>query len=414
MIETLLVRQHARTRHLEGPLLKEREEYLSHLLRQGHSLNDLRWKASLLLHALRLLQVSTPRKIDLVEIETASSSWAKDVEFHKARMAGPRTACRLHFLALEFFRFHGLTIEPEASSQAFATPLMDFVRYLEEERGLTPGTIRSYSDRTARFLNWIVLRRDCLADVTLSDIDDYLDSKREQMQLETIKTICQGLRSFFVYLQSRGLCRQNFANGIRSPISPKHHPVPQGPAWRDVRRLLKFPAKTNNRDIRTKAILLLCAIYGMRSSEIAGLRLDDFDWYNEMLTVRRGKRGRIQQFPIQYEVGEAVLQYLRHVRPRCSCRNLFLTSRYPYRPVLPTTLGTIVRGRLIKLGIRSERMGPHALRHACATELLRKGSSLKDIADFLGHRGLKSISIYAKHDPKTLRRVAAFSLAGVK
>jgi integrase len=152
----------------------------------------------------------------------------------------------------------------------------------------------------------------------------------------------------------------------------------------------------------------------MRSCEIAGLRLEDFDWYNETLTVRRGKRGRVQQFPIQYEVGEAILEYLRSVRPRCSCRHLFVTRYYPHRPVLPTTLRPIVTNRMMKLGIKSEQMGPHSLRHACATQLLRKGSSLREIADFLGHRNLGSVSIYAKHDPYTLRRVADFSLRGVK
>jgi alpha,alpha-trehalase len=47
-----------------------------------------------------------------------------------------------------------------------------------------------------------------------------------------------------------------------------------------------------------------------------------------------------------------------------------------------------------KLGIESESIGLHSLRHACATQLLRRGSSLRDIADFLGHRDMKSVSIY--------------------
>ena len=102
-------------------------------------------------------------------------------------------------------------------------------------------------------------------------------------------------------------------------------------------------------DLRAKAVLTLCAIYGLRRCEIAGLRLDDFDWYSETLTVRRGKRGRILQFPLQYEVGEAVLQYIKLVRPRCSCRQLFVTRYYPHRPVLATTLRPIVNRRMIEL-----------------------------------------------------------------
>jgi integrase/recombinase XerD len=49
-----------------------------------------------------------------------------------------------------------------------------------------------------------------------------------------------------------------------------------------------------------------------------------------------------------------------------------------------------------------------------ATELLRKGTSLRDIADLLGHRGMESVSIYAKHDSRTLREVAAFRLGVVR
>jgi integrase/recombinase XerD len=66
------------------------------------------------------------------------------------------------------------------------------------------------------------------------------------------------------------------------------------------------------------------------------------------------------------------------------------------------------------LGILSEHMGPHSIRHACATQLLKRGTPLKDIADFLGHSNLKCVSIYAKHDVRSLRQVSAFSLRGVQ
>ena len=97
------------------------------------------------------------------------------------------------------------------------------------------------------------------------------------------------------------------------------------------------------------------------------------------------KRGRTQQFPIQFEVGEAIIRYLQNARPHCSCRNLFVTLFGPYRPL--ESLWAVVSTRMKKLGIKAQNLGPHSLRHACATELLRKGTSLKDIADFLGHRG---------------------------
>src|SRR5215470_17525315 len=60
----------------------------------------------------------------------------------------------------------------------------------------------------------------------------------------------------------------------------------------------------------------------------------------------------------------------------------------------------VVRHRFDALGIRSKGRGPHALRHACATHLLKKGTPLKDIADFLGHRNAKAVGIYAKFDTR--------------
>jgi integrase/recombinase XerD len=74
----------------------------------------------------------------------------------------------------------------------------------------------------------------------------------------------------------------------------------------------------------------------------------------------------------------------------------------------------IASRRMRRLGIDSAHHGPHALRHACATHLLKKGSSLREIADFLGHRDCRSVGIYAKFDTRSLRKVAAFSLAGVR
>jgi site-specific recombinase XerD len=161
-------------------------------------------------------------------------------------------------------------------------------------------------------------------------------------------------------------------------------------------------------------MLFLCSIYALRASEVTNLTLDDFDWFNETLTVRRAKQGRIQQFPLQFEIGEAIISYLRQGRPFCKCRNLFVTARAPYHQLSPQSLRNVIAQHMISMGITAQRLGPHSLRHACATQLLRRGSSLRDIADFLGHKDMSSVCIYAKHDIRTLKNVAVFSLAGVR
>ena len=94
-----------------------------------------------------------------------------------------------------------------------------------------------------------------------------------------------------------------------------------------MRRLIASASGSSPSDLRAKAVLLLFAIYGLRSSEVAQLRLSDFDWESETFTVHRAKRGGIQQFPIQYEVGEAIIRYLQHGRNRGRRQIMFSLPR---------------------------------------------------------------------------------------
>jgi integrase/recombinase XerD len=415
MIASLFIRPIARARHQEAALLKEREQYLSHLLLQGTSHQRVRSVASILLQVIRLMEIVNPRSVALEEIHNAGAQWAKDGNAHKTRRAGMSSAYAFTNVAKSWFRFHGLLVTVPISVNPFATLLNGFLENAGLSRGLAFGTIRSYRTRVSDFLNWVSGRHHDFSSVSLNDVDDFLDSKRAMGWLpRTIAAQCQALRTFFKYAEIQGWCTAGIGRDIRSPTIPKYDAAPKGLSWKDVRLLLKSTSDGRPTDHRSRAIVFLCAIYALRSSEIARLSLSDLDWRNETLTVRRAKCGRVQQYPLQYEVGEAILRYLQEVRPHCLCRNLFVTRNPPHRPIRGATLWLIVNRRMKRFGIESRPGGPHSLRHACATRLLRQGFSLRDIADFLGHRDTKSVSIYAKHDTRSLRKVAAFSLSGLR
>jgi site-specific recombinase XerD len=112
-------------------------------------------------------------------------------------------------------------------------------------------------------------------------------------------------------------------------------------------------------------------------------------------------------------VAEALLRYLREVRPRVSNREVFLSTQAPLKPFARGSLYSRVSRRFHLLEIISRNHGTHSLRHACATHLLNEGLSMKEIGDHLGHRSPDSTRIYAKVDLKGLRPVADFDLGGV-
>jgi integrase/recombinase XerD len=135
-------------------------------------------------------------------------------------------------------------------------------------------------------------RGGSLTAISLNDVDEFFEAKRAHgWRLSTIANHAQALRAFFLHAEGRGWCAPKLAAGIRKPTSPKYDGVAKGPTWTDVRRMLRFDRKTTTPSLRGHAILLLCSIYALRSSEVAGLRLSDFDWRKETFCVKRAKRG---------------------------------------------------------------------------------------------------------------------------
>ena len=401
-------------RHRQAPLRSEREQYLRHLLEQGFCHSKLLGAATYMLHIIRVLELHELRVVDEEEIDKGAQFWAE--------YRGPfRDSRHLHYgspklfatVARGWLRFHGkLALPPDPP---FHERVEIFSHELRLHQGLAPATIRSYSNRVEAFLQWLAVRGGDLRAVSMADIDEFVATKRSEGWMpHGIATQCKALRSFFHFAETQGWCAPGLSLSIHGPRVTKYEARPKGPSWAQVRQLLKLADGTDPEQLRAKALLLLLTVYGFRSREIMDLRLDDFDWRSELFTVRRAKRGGIQQFPIQYEVGEAILKYLRYARPHVNDRHIFLGERRPWGPLQHYAVWRTVSRRMRKLGIEIDHIGPHSLRHACATRLLQMGTSLKEIADFLGHRDMNSVSIYAKHDTRALRKVAAFRLAGLR
>ena len=413
MIETVTSFPSVRLRHQSAPLLKEREQYLSHLMQRGLGRQRLRCEAAYLIHIVRVLKLNSMRVVSEMEIEAAGHSWATyqgPLRKKTVLVGSPRVFIQV---AKAWLRFHGQLESP--SPHWFQGMLAEFIDAMLSGRGLAQATMRGYRSHLFTFLKWFGERHESLAQVSLHDVDDFLASKREEgWAVGTMASQCQALRTFFRYAELRHWCPPGLAFGIRSPRIPKYDGQPKAPTWAEVRRLIDSANGSSWSDLRAKPILLLFAIYGLRSSEVAGLQLSDFDWRNETFTVRRAKRGGVQQYPIQYEVGEAIIQYLRHGRKRCPSRQVFLAQYAARGPIGSSPMWQIVATRMRKLGIQLKHVGPHSLRHACATRLLQKGASLQEIADFLGHRSIRSVGIYARFDVRLLRKVARFSLVGVR
>jgi integrase/recombinase XerD len=414
MLETLLERPFFLNRHQEGPLLKEREVFLAHLQQQGTSRVALRNMSGELIHVVRLLRLYKLRDIGQEEIQRAAQRWAREQRSNPKAHSYGNTASFFIYAAKKWLRFHGCLKVPCAPQMRFAEHLSDFARYMAEEQGLSPQSVRSHCWKTSKFLAWFGERHRSLVRVNLEDVDDFLALKGANgWNRKSVSVAAQALRAFFRYAETRGWCAAGFAKGIQAPKIYQYEDLPEGPTDKEVRQLLRSVKGASQAALRTRAILMLFAVYGLRSGEVSRLLLSDFDWRQEVFVVNHSKKGGSQRYPLQRKVGDAILRYLREARPRCACRHLFVTLHPPYRSVGTSTLWLITSSRIKAARLRFRHTGPHSLRHACATRLLLKGVSFKEIGDLLGHRGLESVGIYAKVDLNALRVVANVNLGGL-
>jgi site-specific recombinase XerD len=320
------------------------------------------------------------------------------------RNAGASTLRRL----LGMLRRIGAAPPPKAEHpNAMEQLIGGYERFLVEERNLSPNSIAHLRLFARRFLT----EKFCDGPLKLSmllapDVTTFIKRHAHDHGPFNARHLVSATRSFLRYLHYKGLVETDLSLAVpkvarwRLSTLPKHLPAAQ------VRQVLRHCDRSTALGRRDYAILLLLARLGLRAGEIVKLRLEDIDWENARITVC-GKGGNWAQLPLPADVAKAIVRYLRHDRPRCACRRLFIRD---YAPVggfgRSTSIAKIVRGALARAGVVSARKGAHLLRHSLATEMLRKGASLDEIGEVLRHRSPDTTAIYAKVDLTSLRALA--------
>jgi site-specific recombinase XerD len=214
----------------------------------------------------------------------------------------------------------------------------------------------------------------------------------------------------------RSLCRFLFIHG--DTASDLSVCVPTVRQWRqsevpsfltpeEVERVIATADLSTSRGRRDRAILLLLARLGLRSREIVVLELDDLHWRTGEITIH-GKGQSLQRLPLLPDIGEALALYLREDRGTCASRRVFLREIAPCGGLAgPAAIGDIVRLAFARAGIeRASRGAAHLLRHSLATQMIRQGASLAQIAEVLRHCKENTTAIYAKVSCEALRGVA--------
>jgi integrase/recombinase XerD len=325
-----------------------------------------------------------------------------------------RARQRFTGFAIRWLTFMGRFKSPQVTSTPYDQWLLEYEKFLRDERDLVESTIDGRCRDVRKFRCRLNVRPIDLAEVSVDLVQRTLVEQLEEANWKrnTVQGFVGALRGFFRYAERKKWTPAKLAEAIDSPRIYQHESIPYGPTWEQVQRLITTTEGDRRIDIRDRAILLLLAVYGFRAGEVASLTLDSINWHDEMLSLKRGRSGVIQSFPLCRSAGNAISRYLREGRASSSHRSLFLQYWRPL-PLQSHGVTHIVLKRLKAAKIDLQRPGAHALRHACASHLLEQGLTMKEIGDHLGHQLPDTTRIYAKVNLQQLRRVANLDLGGV-
>lgn len=297
------------------------------------------------------------------------------------------------------------------SSAPFPAHIADELRrydeHLRDVRGLSPGTRK---DRI-HVAGMLLLQKFKSSAIDISrlragDVRRFLAKQLEANRSASHTSHYAGaLRSYLRYRSTCGDLVGKLTAVIQNPVHWKLASLPRALKPNEIEHLLEsFP--TGYRWPKRSYAIIRCALdLGLRSCEIANLKISDIDWRAGTVILKGTKSLRRDILPLPMETGQALVEYLQHERPCSISPSVFVMHRGDHdRAMTAGAVRGVIRSAYRRIGLKHTRS--HALRHAFACRLVERGSSLKEVADLLRHRSLNSTLIYAKLDTPKLAAVA--------
>jgi len=183
-------------------------------------------------------------------------------------------------------------------------------------------------------------------------------------------------------------------------------PLPETLSNPEISQLLDSFDRNTPASLRDYAMVRCLVDLGLRAGEVVQIHLDDINWREGTLQIRRSKSRGTQVIPLPDPTGRAIADYIRLARKATTTsRAVFVRHSAPTN--LPLGTGRVhqaVHAAYVRCGWR-DRSGTHLLRHSVARRLLRSGLSLKVVADVLRHKSIETTAIYTKIDLRSLEAV---------
>jgi site-specific recombinase XerD len=386
-----------------GPLATYAAGFCAELERQGYASQPASELVQLMAHVSRWLDGQ-----GLITQELTEEVIDRFLADRRGRYRKFRTRRGLRPL-LTYLRRIGVVPSAEPALHDISTDVAllveEYCRFLVNERGLAEVSIRRYLPAVRIFLAGLPSPLEVgLGLLSAGQVSRFVIDQAGQRSVPDAKSMVTALRSLLRFLFLTGRIDREFAAAVPTVANRKLSTLPGRLRAGEAGLLMGSCDRDTGSGRRDCAILTVLARLGLRACEAAAMQLGDIDWRAGELTVH-GKGGLDDKLPLPADVGEALVDYLRHGRPADpAATSVFLTVLAPRQGITADGIRGVVARACQRAGI--PRTGAHRLRHTVASDLLAAGSALPEIGQVLRHRSQLSTATYAKIDRSRLRELA--------
>ena len=298
--------------------------------------------------------------------------------------------------------------ELSPTSTPVSTELLGFQHYLADMCGLAMSTC-SYRLRVVRPFLDAHFGVDPIDLSLLSPqcVEDWIIGLAKRYRPGSLGVIRASLQSYFRYRALCGNPTESLSAALPVLARCDEAKLIKTMTAAQLERFLRSFDLAQPTGLRDLAMAHCLSDLGLRGQEVIQLTLDDIDWRAGTITLRKTKGQRVRILPLPVTTGTAIAKYLRSGRPKTCDRRLFVRHVAPFdEPLGRHAAANAMNRAFTRSGLGTQFSGTHVFRRTLATRLQRCGSSLKAIADLLGHRELRTTTRYAQVDFERLRRIA--------
>lgn len=285
----------------------------------------------------------------------------------------------------------------------------DYLEYCSIERGLAQRTLDNKRIYLYDFSRYMDDANEWFDALSIEEMEAFFKSKG--YSLSSRHNCANVVRSFLRYVFDTGKHNKDCSVYVLKDNYRKNSKLPTTYEEQEIRSMIDSVERASAIGKRDYLVLLLVSEYGWRAKDVTLFRFDQIDWDNNVIRFDQHKTDMPVEFPLLSSVGNAIIDYLKHGRPKTDAPEIIVSHMGANlgTPLASPTIHSIVTKYLRRADITGwtrKKHGPHAMRHSLATNLLKKNVALPIISTVMGHQRTETTSVYISVDYDKLKACA--------